>query len=135
MWIYGLHLYLCILKNLIFLTSEALKIFWGPQKRPNFWILDLCVCLKKVSLGATDFCPVSRVGVLGTNLWYLLVLCFYDLILMFFLGILHQTKLWRWPSVGSYGSHGAFRTRRSHKGYIRFSLSGSIQVCHLFVYI
>ena len=47
------NFYLCILKNKIFLTSEALKIFWGSQKRPNFWILDLCVCLKKVSLGAT----------------------------------------------------------------------------------
>ena len=53
MWIYGLFLYLCVLKNLIFLTSEALKIFWGPQKRPNFWILDLWVCLKKVGLRAT----------------------------------------------------------------------------------
>ena len=33
-----------------FLASEALKIFWGPQKRPNFWILDLWVCLKKLGL-------------------------------------------------------------------------------------
>ena len=31
-------------------TSEALKIFWGPQKRPIFWILDLWVCLKKLGL-------------------------------------------------------------------------------------
>ena len=44
---------MCVLKNLIFLTSKALKIFWGPQKRPNFWILDLWVCLKKLGLGPT----------------------------------------------------------------------------------
>jgi hypothetical protein len=30
--------------------QEALKIIWGPHKRPNFWILDLWVCLKKVGL-------------------------------------------------------------------------------------
>ena len=35
------------------MASEALKIFWGPKKRLNFWILDLWVCLKKVGLGAT----------------------------------------------------------------------------------
>jgi hypothetical protein len=27
-----------------------LSCFWGPQKRPNFWILDLWVCLKKLGL-------------------------------------------------------------------------------------
>ena len=27
--------------HFFFPASEALKIFWGPQKRPNFWILDL----------------------------------------------------------------------------------------------
>ena len=47
MWIYGLRFYLWVLKNHFFLTSESLKIFWGPQKRPSFWILDRCVCLKK----------------------------------------------------------------------------------------
>ena len=33
-----------------FFASEALKIFWGPQKRPNFLILDLWICLKKLGL-------------------------------------------------------------------------------------
>ena len=28
------------------------QIFWGPQKRLKFWILDLWVCIKKVGLGA-----------------------------------------------------------------------------------
>ena len=31
-------------------APEALKIFWSPQKRPNFWILDLWVRLKKLGL-------------------------------------------------------------------------------------
>ena len=52
-WFYCLHYYLCLLKKWIFLTSEALKIFWGPQKRPIFWILDLSVCIKKLSLEPT----------------------------------------------------------------------------------
>ena len=51
MWIYSPHFYLRALKNLIFQTSEALKIFWGPKKRPNFWNLYLWVCLKKVGNG------------------------------------------------------------------------------------
>ena len=42
-WIYGLHLYLWVLKIQIFLFSEALLIFWGPQKSPIFWILDLAL--------------------------------------------------------------------------------------------
>ena len=66
--IYGLHFYLCVLKNLIFLASEALKIFWGTQKRPNFWILDLWVCLKK--LGFEPDLYGKSVLYLGCSLLY-----------------------------------------------------------------
>ena len=48
--------------HFFFPASEALKIFWGPQKWPNFWILDLWVCLKKVGLGA---------GLYGKSVLYL----------------------------------------------------------------
>ena len=44
---------MCVLENKIFLTSEALKIFWGPQKRLNFRILDLWECLEKLGLEPT----------------------------------------------------------------------------------
>ena len=47
-----------------FAASEALKIFWGPQKRLKFWILDLWVCLKKVGLGS---------GLYGKSVLYLMI--------------------------------------------------------------
>ena len=34
-----------------FSASEALKNFWGPQKRSTCWIIDLKVCLKKLGIG------------------------------------------------------------------------------------
>ena len=47
-----------------FPASEAPKNFWGPQKRLKFWILDLKVCLKKLSIGPGLYiwkkCPVSN---------------------------------------------------------------------------
>ena len=41
------------------MTSEALKIFWGPQKRLNFWILDFWECLKKLGLEQTALKTLS----------------------------------------------------------------------------
>ena len=57
--------------HFFFPASEALKIFWGPQKQLNFWILDLWVYLKKVGLEA---------GLYGKSVLYLLLLeAFTDL--------------------------------------------------------
>ena len=43
-------------------ASEALKNFWGPQKRFKFWILELKVWFKKLGIGS---------GLYGKSVLYL----------------------------------------------------------------
>ena len=58
----------------LFVRFEKLNLsdFWGPQKRPNFWILDLCFSLEKLGFGLTflktlsciyGLPPKSKVGI------------------------------------------------------------------------
>ena len=49
--------------NFFFPASGTLWNFWGPQKRPKFWILDIKVCLKKLGIGS---------GLYGRSVLYLL---------------------------------------------------------------
>ena len=60
--------------TLLFERFEKLNFsdFWGPQKRPNFWILDFWVCLKKLNLEPTVLnilsCKVDQFNWIGGKL-------------------------------------------------------------------
>ena len=84
-------------KNLIFLASEALKIFWGSQKRPNFWNLDLCVCLLKVGLGATVLKFLSCIYWLSIRQWKYFRKFIVILYFMKYRKYLQWTQKEKWP--------------------------------------